>query len=115
MAKEGKEKSGFMDELSDLARQVNEEIKKIQESESTKKALRDLQEQVDEAQRSVKTLLQSDDVARMKESLRRLNEDFESGKIQGELKKGAIQGLKELDEGIRKLIQSLEEEQGNEE
>ena len=108
-------KSGFMDELSNLAQQISEEVKKFQESESTKKLLQNLQDQAAEAQRSLETLVQSDDVARMKESLRRLNEDFESGKIQGELKKSAVQGLKELDEGIRKLIQSLEEKQGEEE
>jgi uncharacterized membrane protein YheB (UPF0754 family) len=107
-------KSSFMDELSRLARQLNEEVKKFQESESTKKVLQDLQAQVAEAQRSVEALLQSDDVARMKESLRHLNEDFESGKIQGELKRSALQGLKELDAGIQKLIQSLEEGQGKE-
>ncbi len=107
--------SSFMDELSNLAQQINEEVKKFQESESTRNLLQSLQDQVAEAQKSLETLMQSDDVERMKESLRRLNEDFESGKIQGELKKSAVQGLKELDEGIRKLIQNLEEGQGGEE
>ncbi len=105
----------FTEELSRIAQQVNENLKRFQESDSTKKFLQDLQDQVDEAQKKLEDLMQSDEVERMKESLKRLNDDLASGNVQKDLKKSTLQGLKELDEGIQKLIQSMEKEQDKDE
>jgi len=117
MSEEQKPRSEVVQELESLGEQLVTAVKSLWESEESRKLRRELGEGFAELGRQIETAARS---AQESEAAKQFGEQVKEtvGKareadIAGKLESGLLTGLRELNEGLGKLINSLESEKGS--